>query len=66
MCRWGASLWGVAMLHPDRRELERGDERAELKVIACLSIILMLAVALVGVGLTTSLVWPAQAYPLEW
>jgi nitrate reductase NapE component len=62
----GSLTKGVAMLLPDRREAEREDKRAELKVIACLSIVLVLAVALVGVGLTTSLVWPAQAYPLQW
>jgi hypothetical protein len=54
------------MLYPDRREAERERKRDELKVIACLSAVLVLAIVLVGVVLTTSLVWPAQAYPLQW
>jgi hypothetical protein len=54
------------MLHPDRRQAEREDKRDELKVIACLSAVLLFAIALVGLGLTMSLLWPAQAYPLQW
>jgi hypothetical protein len=53
------------MLNPDRRQAEREDERDELKIIACLSAVLVLALALVGLGLTTLLL-PAQAYPLQW
>jgi hypothetical protein len=54
------------MLHPDRRQAEREAKREDLKVIACLSVLLVLAIVLVGVGFTTSLLWPAQAYPLQW
>ena len=54
------------MLHPNRGYAEREDKRDELKVIACISVVLVLAIVLVGVGLTTSLLWPAQAYPLQW
>jgi hypothetical protein len=54
------------MLHPDRRKAEREDRRVELKVLACLSIVLVLGIAFVGAGIATSLLWPAQAYPLQW
>jgi hypothetical protein len=62
----GSVIEGVAMLHPDPREAEREHVRDELKVIACLSSVLVLAILLVAVCLTTSLVWPAEAYPLQW
>jgi hypothetical protein len=54
------------MLYPDRRAAERERIRDELKVIACLSTVLVLAIVLVVVGLTTSSLWPAQAYPVQW
>jgi hypothetical protein len=54
------------MLHPDRRKAEREAQRDEFKIIACLSIALVLAVVLFGAGLTASLLWPAQALPLQW
>jgi hypothetical protein len=54
------------MLHPDRRKAEREAQRDEFKIIACLSIDLVLAVVLFGAGLTASLLWPAQALPLQW
>jgi hypothetical protein len=54
------------MLHPDRRQAEREIKCDELKVIACSSVVLVFAIVLVGLGLTTSLLWPAQAYPLQW
>jgi hypothetical protein len=50
-----------AMLHPDRRQAEREDKRVELNIIACLSAVLVFAIALVGLGLTRSPLWPAQA-----
>jgi hypothetical protein len=54
------------MLDPNRLQAQREDKRDELKVVVCLSAVLVLAIALVGLGLTTSLLWPAQAYPLQW
>ena len=54
------------MLEPNRRAVEREDKRVEVKIIVCLSIILVLAVALVGIGLTPSLAWSAPAYSLQW
>jgi hypothetical protein len=35
-------------------------------MISSLSIVLVLAVVIVGVGLTASPLWPAQALPLQW
>jgi hypothetical protein len=54
------------MLHPDRREAERQERLSELKVIACLSVSLALAVVFVGTVLMTCLLGPIQAYPLQW
>jgi hypothetical protein len=54
------------MLHPDRREAERQDRLAELKVTACLSVSLALAIVFVGTVLMTCMLGPIQAYPLQW
>jgi hypothetical protein len=63
---WGAPRTVGAMLHPDRREAERQERLSELKVIACLSVSLALAVVFVGTVLMTCLLGPIQAYPLQW
>ena len=51
------------MLHPDRRKAEREAQRDEFKIIACLSIALVLAVVLFGAGLTASLLWRRRHSP---
>jgi hypothetical protein len=63
---WGAPRTVGAMLHPDRREAERQERLSELKVIACLSVSVALAVVFVGTVLMTCLLGPIQAYPLQW
>jgi hypothetical protein len=54
------------MLHPDRREAERQDRLAELKVTACLFASLALAIVFVGTVVMTCMLGPTQAYPLQW
>jgi hypothetical protein len=59
---WADAFLGMSstMLDRDRRQTESEAERDELKVIVCLSAALVLAVALVGLSLATS-IWPTMA-----
>jgi hypothetical protein len=54
------------MLDPDRRQTERKVRRDDQRIIACLLVGLLLAIVFAGAGITTSLLWPAQAYPMPW
>ena len=59
-------LTGLPMLDSDRRQTEREAERDDQKVIVCLLAALLFAIVFAGAGITTSLLWPAQAYPIQW
>ena len=54
------------MLNPDRRQIEREARRDDHKFIVCLLAGLLFAIVFAGAGITTSLLWPAQAYPMQW
>ena len=55
------------MLDPDRRQIEREARRDDHKFIVCLLAGLLFAIVFAGGGgITTSLLWPAQAYPMQW
>ena len=54
------------MLDPDRRQIEGEAWRDDHKFIVCLLAGLLLAVVFAGAGITTSLLWPAQANPMQW
>ena len=54
------------MLCPDRRQTEREGRRDDQRIIACLLAGLLFAIVFAGAGITTSLLWPAHAYPMQW
>ena len=54
------------MLDPDRRQTERKAKRDDQKVIVCLLAALLFSIVFAGAGITTSLLWPTQAYPIQW
>ena len=54
------------MLDSDRRQTQREAKRDDQKIIACLTAALLLALVLAATGITTLILWPAQAYPVQW
>ena len=54
------------MLDPDRRQTEREARRDDQRIITCLLAALLFAIVFAGAGITTSLLRPAQAYPMQW
>jgi hypothetical protein len=54
------------MLRPDARQEQREAKRDDQRIIACLLVALLLAIVFTGAAITTSLLWPAQAYPMQW
>jgi hypothetical protein len=55
-----------AMLRPDARQEQREAKRYDQRIIACLLVALLLAIVFTGAAITTSLLRPAQAYPVQW
>ena len=64
--RWGRSVGCCAMLRLDARQEQRETKRDDQRIIACLLVALLLAIVFIGAAITTSLLWPAQAYPVQW
>jgi hypothetical protein len=54
------------MLRPDACQEEREAERDNQGIMACLLVALLLAIVFTGAAITTSSLWPAQAYPVQW
>jgi hypothetical protein len=54
------------MLDLDHRRTERKDKRDDQKIVVCLLAGLLCAMVFAGAGITTSLLWPAQAHPMQW
>ena len=54
------------MLRPDVRREESEAKRDDQRIIASLLVALLLAIVFTGAAITTSLLWPAQAYPVQW
>jgi hypothetical protein len=54
------------MLRPDARQEEREAKRDDQRIMACLLVALLLGIVFTGAAITTSLLWPAQAYPVQW
>jgi hypothetical protein len=64
--RWGVQWGCCAMLRPDARQEQPEAKRDDQRIIACLLVALLLAIVFAGAAITTSLLWPAQAYPVQW
>lgn len=54
------------MLDPDRRHTGRQSRRDDQRIIVCLLVALLFSIVFAGTAITTSLLWPAQAYPTQW